>query len=86
MKQLIVAILDVWSKKVRTADDDEDDHQKMDSDEQDGVKIAAFLWIRKIMCVGDRSLKEICLKVPLCLSMPSSDGRLPTHPSLKMPA
>jgi hypothetical protein len=49
---------------VRTADEDEDE-EKSKSEEQDGVKIAAFLWIRKVMLVGDRSLKEICLKVIL---------------------
>ena len=46
------------------------------SDEQDAVKIAAFLWIRKVMFVGDRSLKEMCLKVGTLYGL--SDGRLHT--------
>lgn len=62
IKQLITSILDIWSRPVRISDDDEDE-EKTKSEEQDAVKIAAFLWIRKVMFVGDRSLKEICLKV-----------------------
>jgi nucleolar complex protein 2 len=63
IKQLISSILDIWSRTVRSADDDDDDDDKAKSDEQDAVKIAAFLWIRKVMLVGDSSLKEMCLKV-----------------------
>ena len=66
IKQLITSILDIWSRTVRSADDDDDDKTK--SDEEDAVKIAAFLWIRKVVFVGDRSLKELCLKV--CILRP----------------
>ena len=62
IKQLIASILDIWGRTVRSTDDDDDD-DKTKSDEQDAVKIAAFLWIRKVMFVGDRSLKELCFKV-----------------------
>jgi hypothetical protein len=62
IKQLIVAILDIWSRTVRTADEGEAKDQAK-GEEQDAVKIAAFLWIRKVMVVGDPSLKELCLKV-----------------------
>lgn len=62
IKQLIVAILDIWSRTVRTADESEA-KEKAKGEEQDAVKIAAFLWIRKVMVVGDPSLKELCLKV-----------------------
>lgn len=74
IKQLITSILGIWSLTVRNADDDEDDKTK--SDEQDAVKIAAFLWIRKVMFVGDHSLKEMCLKVGTLYGL--SDGRLHT--------
>ena len=63
IKQLITSILDIWSRGGRTAEDDDDSADKAQSEEQDAVRIAAFLWIRKVMFVGDRSLKEICLKV-----------------------
>ena len=59
---------------MRNADDDDDGKTK--SDEQDAVKIAAFLWIRKVMFVSDRSLKELCLKV--CMSYDLSNNRLHT--------
>jgi hypothetical protein len=62
IKQLVVAILDIWSRTVRTADEGEE-KDKAKGEEQDAVKIAAFLWIRKVMVVGDPSLKELCLKV-----------------------
>ena len=45
------------------SDDDDDDNDKIKSEEQDAVKIAAFLWIRKVIFVGDHSLKEMCVKV-----------------------
>lgn len=64
IKQLITSVLDIWSRATGTADDDDDKANKAHSEEQDAVRIAAFLWIRKVMSVGDRSLKEICLKVP----------------------
>jgi nucleolar complex protein 2 len=64
IKQLITSILDIWSRTVRTADDNDDEEEKDKAEEQDSVKVAAFLWIRKVMVVGDPSLKEICLKVP----------------------
>jgi len=77
IKQLIIAVLDIWSRIVRIADDEEDE-DKSKSEEQDAVKVAAFLWIRKVMFVGDRSLKEICLKVNPFLTI--SDFRHPTQP------
>lgn len=67
MKQLIPSILDLWSRPERTPDDDLPDENSM-SEEQDAVKVAAFLWIRKVMVVGDSSLKGLCLKVPLQMS------------------
>jgi len=63
IKQLVTAILDIWSRTVRTSDDDNDDEEKDKAEEQDSVKVAAFLWIRKIMSIGDPSLRELCLKV-----------------------
>jgi hypothetical protein len=65
IKQLIACVLDIWSRTVRKGDDDDDAEEKQKSEEQDAVKIAAFLWIRKIVFVGDPALKEICLKVHL---------------------
>lgn len=63
MKQLIVAILDIWAQSVRTGDEDvEEDLKRVE--ESDAVKIAAFLWVRQVMLVGDRTLKEMVLKVP----------------------
>src|SRR5271156_6410276 len=62
IKQLITAILDIWSRTVRTGDEDEDESEKK-REEQDDVKMATLLWIRKVMFIGDKSLKEICLKV-----------------------
>lgn len=73
IKQLIVAILDIWSRTVRTADEGEA-KEKAKGEEQDAVKISAFLWIRKVMLVGDPSLKELCLKVLTFET--SSDDRL----------
>ena len=64
MKQLIPSILDLWSRPERTPDDDQREESSI-SEEQDAVKVAAFLWIRKVMIVGDSSLKDLCLKVPL---------------------
>jgi hypothetical protein len=83
IKQLITAILDIWSRIVRTADDEEDE-DKSKSEEQDAVKVAAFLWIRKVMFVGDRSLKEICLKASFFSTI--SDFRHPMQPSSRIAA
>ena len=65
VKQLITSILDIWSRTVRVSDDEDDEDEKNKAEEQDSVKVAAFLWIRKIMVIGDPSLREICLKVAL---------------------
>jgi len=64
MKQLIAAILDIWSRTVRTGDEEEEE-SKQREEEQDTVKIAAFLWVRHVMLIGDRALKENILKVTL---------------------
>jgi nucleolar complex protein 2 len=66
IKQLIVAILDIWARSVRTGDDDEEEDLKR-VEESDAVKIAAFLWVRQVMLVGDSALKEMVLKVPTTL-------------------
>ena len=62
MKQLITAILDIWARSVRTGDDEEEEDLKR-IEESDAVKMAAFLWVWQVMLVGDRSLKEVVLKV-----------------------
>src|SRR2546423_448816 len=76
IKQLVTAILDIWSRTVRTSDDGDDDERDK-AEEQDSVKVAAFLWIRKVMSLGDPSLRELCLKVSSCL--PSFLLRLQSH-------
>jgi len=68
IKQLITAILDIWARTLNTPDEDEEEEEKQKAEEQDTIKIAAFLWIRKVMLVGDNTLKDLCLKV----SHPSS--------------
>ena len=68
VKQLITSVLDIWSRTVRVSDDEDDEDEKSKAEEQDSVKVAAFLWIRKIMVIGDPSLREICLKVGLPLN------------------
>jgi hypothetical protein len=69
VKQLIATVLDIWGRTVRTGDDNDTAEETSKSEEQDAVKIAAFLWIRKVMFVGDPSLKEICLKVSLTIQL-----------------
>jgi hypothetical protein len=69
VKQLIGTILDIWGRIVRTGDNDETAEEKTKSEELDAAKIAAFLWIRKVMFVGDPSLKEICLKVSVKIQL-----------------
>ena len=62
IKQLVSSILDIWSRILRTGDEeDEDDKAKVE--EQDSVKIAAFLWARKVLLLGDPALKDLVLKV-----------------------
>jgi len=78
MKQLIAAILDIWSRTVRTGDEEEEE-SKQRAEEQDAVKIAAFLWIRHVMLIGDRALKENILKVTLSANQRSiicTDGEV----------
>jgi hypothetical protein len=82
IKQLVLAVVDIWSRPVRTPDDDEEE-DKQKADEQDAVKMSAFFWIRKVMFVGDNTLKEICLKVTLSVSLSKTSPRTP-HSS-KMP-
>ena len=72
VKQLITSILDIWSRTVRISDDEDDEDEKNKAEEQDSVKVAAFLWIRKIMVIGDPSLREICLKVGLASLNPNT--------------
>lgn len=57
---------------MRTSDEDDDQEEKDKAEEQDSVKVAAFLWIRKVMSIGDPSLRELCLKVlhPLPFPLP----------------
>jgi len=62
IKQLVTAILDIWSRTIRTGDED-DKEDKTKIEEQDSVKIAAFLWIRKVVLLGDLALKDLVLKV-----------------------
>jgi nucleolar complex protein 2 len=69
MRQLIISILDIWSRSVRTANEDDAKADNIKSEEEDAVKISAFLWIRKVMIVGDLSLKQLCLKVSLLINI-----------------
>jgi nucleolar complex protein 2 len=64
MRHLIHAVLDLWSKPSRQTKEDENGGSKPKSEEDDSFKMAAFLWIRKVMIIGDLSLQENCLKVP----------------------
>ena len=67
IKQLILSVLDIWSRPVRTPnEDEEEDIQK--AEEQDAVKMSAFFWVRRVMFVGDNALKELCLKVTISIS------------------
>ena len=59
---------------MRTSDDGDDDEEKDKAEEQDSVKVAAFLWIRKVMSLGDPSLRELCLKVSSPASPPFSQA------------
>jgi len=73
MKQLIAAILDIWARTVRSGDEEEEE-DKHREEEQDTIKVAAFLWVRHVMLVGDRALKENVLKVmPLFPHTPCTD-------------
>lgn len=72
IKQLVSSILDIWSRTVRTGDED-DEADKAKLEEQDSVKIAAFLWIRKIILLGDPALKDLCLKVFILIEMTDVD-------------
>lgn len=47
---------------MRTGDEDTAADKKK-SEEEDSVKIAAFLWIRKVILTSDPALKDVCLKV-----------------------
>jgi hypothetical protein len=58
IKQLIVSVLDIWSRRVR-----HEDGKKVESEDTEEVKTAALMWIKKVMFVGDLSLKDICLTV-----------------------
>ena len=64
MKQLIAFILEIWSQ----TNDSEPDNEtcKPNSEMQTHINMVAFLWVKRVMLVGDRSLKQICLKV--CIS------------------
>jgi hypothetical protein len=62
IKQLVSSILDIWGRTVRTGDE-EDEADQARAEEQDSVKIAAFLWIRKVIFLGDPALKDLILKV-----------------------
>lgn len=64
MKQLISSILDIWSQTDDFGPDGET--SKPNSEMQKHIKMAAFLWVKRVMLVGDRSLKQICLKA--CIS------------------
>jgi hypothetical protein len=61
IKALVGVVAGIWSQMVRTGEEDEVDRKK--GEEQDSIKIAAFLWIRKVIVLGDQSLKDLCLKV-----------------------
>ena len=58
IKQLIASVLDIWSRRVRPGDGE-------DAGIEDTVEVkkAALMWVKKVMFIGDHSLKKICLTV-----------------------
>jgi len=58
IKQIVASVLNIWSRRVRPADG-----EISEIEDTEEIKTAALTWIKKVMLVGDRSLKDICLTV-----------------------